>query len=64
MYRESLFRRSVKMRGCDQTREIRTNLDQRLKFSILLGPDDHPEVLLKFRVRLASDELFRNQLLS
>ena len=62
MYRESLFRRSVKMRGCDQTREIRTNLDQRLKFSIL--PDDHPEVLLKFRVRLASDELFRDQLLS
>ena len=45
------------MRGCHEARVISADLNQSLQFLVLLGPDDHPEVLLQFWVRLTSDEL-------
>ena len=50
--------------GRTEAGEIRANLDQCLQFAVLLGPDDHPQVFLEFRIRLSPHELLTNQFLA
>ena len=49
-------------RICPPTKasEIRADLDQCLQLPVLLGSDDHPQVLLKFGIRLSPHKLFTN----
>ena len=57
---KDLLRWSMNIRGRTEAGEISADLDQCLQLPVLLGSDDHPQVLLKFGIRLSPHKQFTN----
>ena len=64
LYRKGLLSWPMNVNGRAEAGEIRANLNQCLKFPVLLGSNDHPQVFLEFRIRLSQHKLFTDQLLA
>ena len=64
LYRKGLLSWPMNVHGWTEADEIRANLNQYLKFPVFLCLNDHPQVFLKFRIRLSPHKLFTDQLLA